>query len=200
MTSHPTVRIQALLLGLLLAFTLTPPVARASASKGTARPAGLLGTLVVACTGGSTLTYNPGLKNAPQDITFSSTVRLSTCVDLLGRPLFTSAKNQSTRLLQGLSCADLAQPFSPTEATYTWSDGGFSKVSLVQTRAEAQGATTNLISTGTVTEGRYERPRHPDADLRQRGRVTGVSVRTGADAHRGSGDARPGAAELRGAS
>jgi hypothetical protein len=156
MTSHHTVRPQALLLGFVLASTLATSAARASDAVATLLPQGP-GTLLVAClTGASTNTYAPGLKNMPQDVTRHSMDILPLCVNLPGRPLITSATSENTGLSRGLSCTDLIKPLSASESVYTWGDGGSSTVLFTQTRVEGQGATTLLISTGSVTAGRYQ--------------------------------------------
>ncbi|MBN9681781.1 MULTISPECIES: hypothetical protein [unclassified Corallococcus] len=140
--------------GLVPASCLMASVATASTPD--APESASLQTPLVSCLlGSSTTTYNPGLTNTPRDITYRSTTNLPLC--LPGRlGLFTSAYADTGNVLrQGLSCLELIRPFFATEATFFWNDGGFSTVSLTQTRVEVEGATTLLIGTGTVTAGRY---------------------------------------------
>jgi hypothetical protein len=115
-----------------------------------------LPTIAVTCTGSSFATYEPGLKNTPQKVTRSATVTFPDC-KLLPSLQHTSAISPlKVQSLENFRCTDILKPLSETEAIVSWAEGGTSKVSLNQTRAEAQGLTTVLISVGSVADGKYK--------------------------------------------
>ncbi|MBN8472653.1 hypothetical protein JYJ95_39640 [Corallococcus exiguus] len=145
---HSRIPFRFLLVACLAALT-----AHASTPSASSLP---LPTLSVSCVGSSTFTFTPGLKNEPRDITHTANVDLPNCVLLPSLQRTTAAAPTKTQLFPGLTCTDLLKPFARTEATFSWGDGGTSKVVLSQTRVEAQGASTVLVGVGSVTEGKYK--------------------------------------------
>jgi hypothetical protein len=111
--------------------------------------------LIVTCVGSSAFTFTPGLKNTPQNITQHTTIKLTHCAFIPLRPT-TTATLDKTQVFPGHTCTDLLKPLAPTQATFTWGDGGSSKMTLSQTRVEGQGATTVLVGVGSVTDGKYK--------------------------------------------
>ncbi|MBN8230513.1 hypothetical protein JYK02_23655 [Corallococcus macrosporus] len=111
--------------------------------------------LVTCVLGASTTTYNPGVTNTPRDVTYQSTTHFPACVTGIFRPITSAVADTGNVLHEDLTCLELVRPLFPTQATFFWSDGGFSTVTLTQTRMEVEGTTTLLVGTGTVTAGRY---------------------------------------------
>ncbi len=105
------------------------------------------------CTGGHSVTYNPGLTFDEKETKVTSDSTLSTCVPLLSDPTIVSGSNNGTNTVTA-SC-DLANA-GASDVTYKWSNGRYSTVHLNTLVNEKPAGDTVTIKTGIVTDGEFK--------------------------------------------
>ncbi len=140
-TSSP--RLRAAILGLaiiagLSAATVAAPPAHAALSSTT-------------CTGTSDITYQPGLTNTAQTVTYDETDTYScgsTDLTLTGGSDFVSV------ILPGASCLALPSLTTSTPLTITWNNGHSTTISLSFTDVIVEGI-EQVTGTGPVTSGEF---------------------------------------------
>jgi hypothetical protein len=117
-------------------------------------PAAASGLIAVVCSGSDSVTFNPGLRNFPQSVSFAETLEAHDCTGL-GKIAGDNAFETSFGGTQEFSCTTLHMPpaftlqvtWSPSGRTSTWH-----ATSTVVTYANGQVIST---STGQITSGDY---------------------------------------------
>jgi hypothetical protein len=105
------------------------------------------------CTGGSTITYQPGLTYTPRTVTYTETDNFTSCLST--DPTITSGTAGGSITLDSASC--LAPPGIARDPafTITWNTGQQSVVDLTFTDVII-GGTEQVTGTGTVTTGKFQ--------------------------------------------
>ncbi|RKG93652.1 hypothetical protein [Corallococcus terminator] len=155
------VRRAAPLAGLAVFSLLVAPVAQAAPTpEARSRASVIPTTLAVAClTGSSTITYNPGLTNTPQNVTSQTNSSYSLCLNLIGLPLTLAAGSGSGDVaIPNASCGGALNLGSGLQETFYWSDGAdkFTTVQFNQITLEPGQGNTVATRTGTVVSGRFK--------------------------------------------
>jgi hypothetical protein len=117
-----------------------------------AAPAAQAAISSTTCAGSSVITYQPGLTNTAQTVTYGETDTFSPCLSTD----FTLASGSSavTISLPGASC--LAVPSLTTDTPYQidWNNGSTSNISLSFTDAIVEGI-EQVTGVGTVASGKF---------------------------------------------
>ncbi|MCE9668528.1 hypothetical protein LY474_11965 [Myxococcus stipitatus] len=113
----------------------------------------LLGT-VVCPLGTTTISFDPPLRNEPQDVVVSGSGSITNCTALLTAPVTSGTTGFPPALRQDFSCGSLVG-ISGGSVTVTWNTGETSQLSLTQ--VVVQGGTTarTTLQIGTVVSGKY---------------------------------------------
>ncbi|HZR52258.1 MAG TPA: hypothetical protein VFB06_22440 [Streptosporangiaceae bacterium] len=104
------------------------------------------------CAGSSVITYQPGLTNTAQTVTYTETDTFSPCLST--DITLNSGTSAVTISLPDASC--LAAPSLTTDTPYEidWNNGSASEISLSFTDAVAEGI-EQVTGVGTVTSGKF---------------------------------------------
>jgi hypothetical protein len=111
------------------------------------------GIFAMTCTGTSSTTYNPGITNTSQSVTFNSNQTYS-CVPIGGNPQLTGGQTSASGTY-AVSCMDLLQSgFPPSTTTYPWNDGTQSVVQYTSSTVSYDPLGNLVIAqTGNVQSG-----------------------------------------------
>lgn len=134
------------------------------------------------CTGTSTISYQPGLTNTPQQIHYHETDTYSTCIST--NPTLTHGSASASTDLSGAYCNHTPGVFTDPGYTITWNNGQHSTINLTFTDAIING-TEQVTGTGTVIDGKFQGGNativwiYPILNLLQCSTAQGVTSQTG---------------------
>lgn len=107
-------------------------------------------TTLLTCAGNYSITYNPGLTNTPQTVSFTAQTSYTLCLPALG--LTGTATAAAT--LPSIACSQLLNPPNAGTTTINWNTGESSKYTWTSTAAAVAGAIVTTTN-GTITEGKF---------------------------------------------
>jgi methionine-rich copper-binding protein CopC len=117
-----------------------------------AAPAAHAAVSSTTCAGSSVITYQPGLTNTAQTVTYTETDTFSPCLSTV--PTLTSGTSSVTISLPGASCLALPSLTTNTPYEIDWNNGASSDINLSFTDAVAEGI-EQVTGAGTVTSGQF---------------------------------------------
>ncbi|AKF85727.1 hypothetical protein MFUL124B02_15090 [Myxococcus fulvus 124B02] len=117
-------------------------------------PEELLTLAVVTCpVGAYRLTYDPPLRNTPQDVRVRGAGAYSNCYTLLGEPV-TSASEEADFVRPNYQCSDLLN-INPVTSDLIWNTGEVSTLQVTQVVVRVDGPLLVATHTGTVKSGKF---------------------------------------------